>query len=97
MHEIKRRKLARTMGIASLFCPICLAILLVLMHQGAFAFRDDFHGFRGVGFFMACLVILLPAGALFGSVGIYFQRNSLFAVLGLLVNLGVMVVFILMF
>jgi len=97
MSKTSRQQRAFWLGVISLLCPVLLGLLLFLMHQGAFAFRDDFHGYRGVGFFMAWLIILLPAGALSGSVGVAFQRNSLLAILGILVNLGLMVFFIFKF
>lgn len=90
MNQIKRRKFARRMGIISLTCPVLLGLLLFLMHQGAFSFRDDFHGLRSVGFFMTWILILLPIGAVLGSAGIFLHRTSLAAILGLALNTGLM-------
>ena len=97
MNDAKRRKLATRLGLVSLLCPVLLGLLLFLMHQGAFAFRDDFHGYRGVGFFMTWVLVLLPAGAILGSAGIVLQRTSFAAILGLLVNLVLMLFFIFRF
>jgi len=97
MSKTSRQQRAFWLGVISLLCPVLLGLLLFLMHHGAFAFRDDFHGYRGVGFFMMWVLVLLPAGAILGSAGIVLQRTSFAAILGLLVNLVLMLFFIFRF
>ncbi len=90
MHQEQRHKLAFWFGLFGLLCPVCLGGLIFLMHQGVFTFSGDFHGDRSFGFYMLSVLALLPAGALCSSIGIILKRSSPPAVLGLLINLGLM-------
>lgn len=90
MTENTRHKLASWLGLGGLLCPACLLTVIYLMRQGFFAFSDDFHGYKGLGFFLLWASALLPAGALCSTAGVVLKRRNLPAILGLLVNFGLM-------
>lgn len=74
--ETRNLRTVRIMGFASLFCPVILIIILLLLRAGFFQPHDDFTGLKGVGFLLGWGVVLLPAGTLAGAVALLIDRSS---------------------
>jgi len=88
--EKTRNKMASWLGLVGLLCPACLLAIILLMRHGLYTFADDFHGYKGLGYFLLWASALLPAGALCSSAGVVLNHRNLLPILGLLVNFGLM-------
>lgn len=97
MHpEPRNTQLARTVAIISLLCPFLLAAIIAALKTNLLSFADDFTGFKGLGFFMGCGVVLLPTGTLAGIVAMTNDRSSWLARIGTALNVSLFIGFLLL-
>jgi hypothetical protein len=77
---------SRVLAAAGLACPVFLCAVVVLMRAGVIRFSDDFTGFRGLGFLLACVIVAVPAGVAASAGAFWMDRRSALARAALVVN-----------
>ena len=70
------RPRGRVFAILSLVATAGVPVLILLLRQDRFTFREDFTGLNAVGFFVIWALVLLCAGALLGGLGWRADRRS---------------------
>jgi hypothetical protein len=77
---------SRALAATGLACPIFLVAIILLMRAQVITFSDDFTGFKGLGFFITCLAVALPAGLAASAWALWIDRRSLLARAAVAVN-----------
>jgi hypothetical protein len=67
---------SRALAAIGLACPLVLVAVIVLMRSGVIRFANDFTGFRGLGFVISCLAVLVPVGLVASLRALWLDQRS---------------------
>jgi hypothetical protein len=77
---------SRVLAAIGLACPLILVAVVLLMRAQVITFANDFTGFNGLGFFLWCLVVVVPLGLITSGVALWLDRRSTLARAAVVVN-----------